>query len=71
MGIQSRMEPTTSWLEAWEKSSCWIEMLLVFRQLLVLRQGKTSLLGPVKNNKTCILFINIYMNTSLKLESLK
>lgn len=58
------MEPTTSKLEAWEESS-WIEMLL-----LVFRQGKT-LLGPVKNKKTCISIINIYMNTRLKLEALK
>lgn len=42
------MEPTTNKLEAWEKSICWMEMLL-----LVFRQGKT-LLGPVKNKKTCI-----------------
>lgn len=59
------MEPTTSKLEAWEKSICRMEM-----SLLVFRQGKTFL-GPVKNKKTCILIINIYMNTSLKLEALK
>lgn len=59
------MEPTTSKLEAWAKSICWVEMLL-----LVFRQGKT-LLGPVKNKKTCILIINIYMSTTLKLEALK
>lgn len=59
------MEPTTSKLEAWEESICWIEMLL-----LVFRQGKT-LLGPVKNKKTCISIINIYMNIRLKLEALK
>lgn len=58
------MEPTTSNVEAWEESICWIEMLL-----LVFRQGKT-LLGPVKNKKICILIINIYMNTKLKLEAL-
>lgn len=40
------MEPTTSKLEAWAKSICWVEMLV-----LVFRQGKT-LLGPVKNKKT-------------------
>lgn len=39
------MEPITRKTEAWEKSICWIEMLL-----LVFRQGKT-LLGPVKNEK--------------------
>lgn len=59
------MEPTKSKLEAWEKSSCWMEMLV-----LVFRQGKTFL-GPVKSKKTCILIINIYMNASLKLEALK
>lgn len=60
------MEPAAKKkLEAWEKSICWIET-----SVLVFRQGKT-LLGPVKNKKTCILIINIDMNTSLKLEALK
>lgn len=59
------MEPTTSKLEAWAKSICGVEMLV-----LAFRQGKT-LLGPVKNKKTCILIINIYMSTTLKLEALK